>query len=263
MRKYTLFCLVLFSSIGLNGQILFPESFAVILDSTKSVKGSITPELKIQTQKKTLVELTNMADMSIRIKQNYLSVANKVEFTSFGSEVFLSGGYMYVKYKNQLDKHFLLEYYGQVHWAEARGMERKYAAGANARLMIIKNAKTGLFAGIGPFYEYESWNYSAVPDERLPALLNPIDTVNVKIGTYISFKHWILDRVFIDLSVYHQSRFDQILDRPRLASSSKVAYQINDHLQFIAMYQNIYDYGPIVPINRWFHRVIGTISVSF
>jgi hypothetical protein len=246
-----------------TAQILFSESFAVILDSARSVKGSITPELKIQTQKKTLVEITNLADISIRVKRNYFSVANKVEFTSFGGEVFLSGGYLYMKYKNQLDKHFMLEYYGQVHWAEARGLERKYAGGLNARLLIIKNAKTGLFAGIGPFYEYERWNYNAVSDENLPASIQSIDTVNLKVGTYISYKHWIADRVFMDVSLYHQSRFDQVFDRPRLATSTRIGYQISEHLQLVAMYQNIYDYGPIVPINRWFHRVIGTISVSF
>lgn len=246
-----------------KGQILFPESFTVILDSSKSIKGSVTPELKIQTQKKTLVEMTNMADLSIKVKDNYLTVANKVEFTSFGGEVFLSGGYLYAKYKNELDKHFVIEYYGQVHWAEARGMERKYAGGLNARFKIIKKPKTGLFIGMGPFYEYERWNYAAVSDELLPVDLTPIDTANVKLGTYISYKHWVLDKIFLDFSAYHQSRLDEVFSSPRLATSSRLGYQISEHLQFVAMYQNIYDYSPFVPVDRWFHRVIGTIAVSF
>ncbi|HCM75556.1 MAG TPA: hypothetical protein DIS90_04200 [Cytophagales bacterium] len=244
-------------------QILFSESFTVILDSTKLVKGSVTPELKIQTQKRTLVEITNMADLSVKIKQNYLSVANKVEFTSFGKEVFLSGGYLFIKFKNDLDKHLLIEYYGQVHWAEARGMERKYAGGANLRFKIIKNPKTGLFVGSGPFYEFERWNYSGVLDEKLPVDQIPIEMSNVKLGTYISFKHWFFDKIFMDLSVYHQSRLDEILTTPRLASSSRLGYQMSEHLQFVVMYQNIYDYRPVVPIDAWFHRVIATIAISF
>ncbi len=138
-------------------------------------------------------------------------MANKIEFNRFGSDVFLSGGYLFMKYKNNLDRHLVLEYYGQVHWAEARGMERKYAGGVNARLKIIKKPKTGLFAGIGPFYEFERWNYNGVPDEKLPINVAPIDTLNVKIGSYISFKHWIFEKIYLDLSVYHQSRFDEIL----------------------------------------------------
>ncbi|HRK55394.1 MAG TPA: hypothetical protein PK185_15870 [Cyclobacteriaceae bacterium] len=246
-----------------RGQILFSESFTVILDSTKQVQGSVTPELKIQTQKKTLIEITNMADLSIKVKKNYFSVANKVEFTSFGGEVFLSGGYLFMKFKNDLNKHFTVEYFGQVHWAEARGMERKYAGGVYARIKIVKNAKTGLFIGVGPFYELEKWNYDGVIDERLPINVDPIDTLNLKIGSYISFKHWIWDRIFLDISVYHQSRFDQVFDKPRMASSSRIGYQISEHLQFVAMYQNIHDYSPIVPIDKWFHRAIGTISISF
>ena len=210
-----------------------------------------------------MIEITNLTDLSIKVKRSYLSVANKIEFTSFGSDVFLSGGYMYFKFKNELDKHFLLEYYGQVHWAEARGMERKYAAGANARFKIIKNSRTGFFVGAGPFYEYEKWSFNGVPDERLPANLALIDTVNIKFGSYISFKHQIFDKVFLDLSAYHQARFDELFTRPRLATSSRVGYQFSEHLQFVVMYQNIYDYQPIVPIDNWFHRVIATIAVSF
>lgn len=89
-----------------RGQILFSESFTVILDSTKQVQGSVTPELKIQTQKKTLIEITNMADLSIKVKKNYFSVANKVEFTSFGGEVFLSGGYLFMKFKKRFGQTF-------------------------------------------------------------------------------------------------------------------------------------------------------------
>ncbi|MBL7995797.1 hypothetical protein JNM05_10545 [bacterium] len=132
-------------------QILYPESFTVILDTTKTIKGSITPELQIQTQKKLLVEISNLADLAMRFGENSITLANKIEFTKFGREKLLSGGYVYGKFRNDLDARLVLEYYSQVHWAEARGLERKYAAGAGARIRIVRTNKTGIFAGTGHF----------------------------------------------------------------------------------------------------------------
>jgi len=68
MRSVILIYLIISLFTTCKGQILFPESFTVILDSSKSVKGSVTPELKIQTHKKTLVEITNLADLSVKLK---------------------------------------------------------------------------------------------------------------------------------------------------------------------------------------------------
>lgn len=244
-------------------QILFSESFNVILDTSRMVKGSVTPELKIQTQKELLVEFANMADISVRVNNSYLTLANKIETGTFGSEVFISGGYVYAEIVNTLEKAVTSEFYGQVHWAEARGLHRRYAGGVDARFRIFQHKRSGIFAGIGPFYEYEEWNYRGVPDERLPASLVPVDTANVKLGAYVSIKQWIFKRIFFDISVYHQSRFDEVFYRPRLASSTRLAYQISKHLQLGGLYQNIYDYQPLVPIDKWFHRVKASLTVSF
>lgn len=253
----------IFSLTQVNAQILFSESFNVLLDSTKMVMGSVTPELKIQTQKETLIEFTNMADMAIRLKKNSLSIANKVEFSKFGSDVYLSGGYVYAKFRKNLDKHFSIEYFAQVHWAEARGLDRKYAVGPAMRLKIIKKPKVGLFFGTGPYFEFEEWNYNAVADENLPIDTTPITTNLIKNASYVSYKHQVLAKVFIDLSLYHQAQYDQLFTTPRLASSSRISYQLTENLQALIMYQNIYDYNPVVPIDNWFHRVIATIAVSF
>ncbi|MBL7995798.1 hypothetical protein JNM05_10550 [bacterium] len=85
----------------------------------------------------------------------------------------------------------------------------------------------------------------------------------LKIGSYLSYKQWLFDNIFLDLSLYHQASFKSIISSPRLASSSKAAYQFNDYLQLVFMYQNLYDYEPVVPIKPWFHRFISTLSVSF
>lgn len=253
---------ILASVAQANGQILFSQSFSVLLDSTKSIKGSITPEFKVQTQKKTLIEITNLTDMAIRLNKNSLTLANKIEFNKFGPDVFLSGGYIYANFRNNLDKHLSLEYFAQMHWAEARGLQRRYAAGPTLRWKIIKQQKLGLFVGTGPMYEYEEWNYDGVADEKLPPDLTAITKRAFKNATYVSYKHWATEKVFLDISLYHQTRYNQ-LNVPRFATSTQVAYSLSDHLQAVIMYQNIYDYDPVVPIDKLFHRFIATLAVSF
>lgn len=262
MRTLLTILILSIASITAHGQILFAESFSILLDTTKMIKGSITPGLKVQTQKALLIEFTNMADIAIKVKKNSLTFANKIEFNQLGSDVFLSGGYVYANFKENLSKHFSLEYFGQIHWAEVRGLQVRYAGGPIMRLKIIENPKTGLFFGTGPMYEFEEWNYNAVHAEKLPSDLTPIKRKLIKSSSYISYKHSLSARTFVDLSVYHQATYDGF-STPRLASSSRFTYALTEHLQVIAMYQNIYDYKPVVPIDNWFHRFIMTIGLSF
>lgn len=254
--------MLLFSTGAVSAQILFSESFNVILDTTKHVKGSITPDFKFQTQKETLVEFENLADLTFRLGKNALTIANKIEYSKYGKEEYLSGGYIYIEYRFVKEKVFIPEFFGQIHWSEARGLEHKYAGGVYGRFRISYKPNFGIFAGIGPFYEYESWNYNGVVDSLIPTNPQTINQETLKLASYVSYKQKITERVNLDISIYYQSRFNRF-DLPRLASSSKIGYQLTQHLELVLIYQNIYDYKPIVPIDPWFHRFIASVSVSF
>jgi hypothetical protein len=246
----------------LYAQVIFTESFTVILDSAR-VRGSITPEIRIRTQKKVLTEIDNLADVSIRIRKSRLTLANRIEFSKYGDELALSGGYVYAELRNFTDRIVVPEYYGQVVYDHPRGLQIKYAGGINARLRIYTKNSIGLFFGLGPFYEYERWDYSGVEDERVP--VNPsIETVRqFKLASYISYKQTLFDVLNLDLSFYYQDKFSEIFKSPRLASSMKIGFQLTKHFEALVMYQNIYDFQPVVPINNWYHNYYATISISF
>lgn len=162
---FLLFSLVLIPS---QAQILHTESFAVIIDTTKFIKGSILPDVKFQNLKENLIELENQSDITFRFKKQAFTFANKVELSKFGKQTFLSGGFVYLEYRRIMESKWVLEPYAQVQWAEARGLALKYATGMNLRYRILANESMGIFAGSGPFYEYEDWNYRGVKDELLP-----------------------------------------------------------------------------------------------
>jgi hypothetical protein len=263
MKNSILLLIFLVPATVVKCQILFTESFSVILDSARTIQGSFTPVIEFQTQKENLFEFEAMGDISIRLGKNAITIASEIELTRFGGETILSGSYLYEEYRISADRLVIPELYNQIHWSEARGLERKYAVGCNARFRIFKNQVTGLFAAIGPFYEYENWNYLGVPESHLPADTENIKQHNIKIGSYLSYKHIFFGKFNLDLSVYHQSRFDEIFTTPRLASSSKIGFFFSDHLELVFIYQNIYDYKPVVLIDKWFHKYIFTLSISF
>ena len=264
MKTRILFLFItLISIISTKAQVLHTESFSVILDTTKIIKGSIVPDFKFQNLKKDLIEFENTADISFRINKSAITIANKIELSKYGDEVLLSGGFLYFEYRKILENKFVIEPYSQLHWSEPRGLEFKYAGGVNIRYRIYLSEKVGFYIGTGPFYEYERWNYDGVADDLVPA--NPKDKVReeVKLGTYLSFK-WKTDiNLDFDISLYHQSAFDEIFSTPRLASSSSVKYNFTEHLGLILQYQNIYDYKPIVPIDKLYNQFLATFEVAF
>ncbi|MFC1563554.1 DUF481 domain-containing protein [candidate division KSB1 bacterium] len=263
MMKLFILTAVIIISNESTSQILFAESFPVIFDSTRSFKGAISPELNIQTQKELLLEIYNVTDVAIKIGNNSLIIANKFELEKYGSETILSGGYIYAKFKTHTDKKYMLEYYSQYHWAEERGLDMKYALGVNFRFKFYKNEKGGLFAGIGPFYEYERWLFDAVDEDILPIDTAPVEKKLLKINYYASFKRTFKEVFKIDAGFYYQSKFRSIFNNPRLASSTELSYLINEYVSIGLVYHNIYDYRTIVPIDNWYHRVFYQLSATF
>lgn len=259
--------LIFFICLKVNSycQILHTESFTVILDTTRTIQGTIMPDFNFQNLKNDLIEFENTADLSVRFSKSAITIANKIELSKFGEETIVSGGYLYSEFRKTIQRRLALELYSQVHWSEARGMERKYAGGINVRWHIIHdNNIFGLYAGIGPFLEFERWNYDGVSNNNLiPIDAKKIENRDVKVGSYISVKYFPLDQLFIDLSVYYQSRFDELTSAPRFASSSRVTYNFTRYFGLSLIYQSIYDPRPVVPIDKLYNHVTAGLTISF
>lgn len=248
----------------IRAQILHTEDLALILDSTKVIKGSFLPDLEFRNLKEDLIHFENRADLSIRAGRSAFTFANKFELTRFGDETQVSGGFVYGEFRSRNERKAILEYYSQVHWAEARGLDRKYAGGVNFRWRFHADEYKGFFAGIGPFYEFERWTYIGVADAALiPADATAVETEFWKIGAYVSFKYQPSDKVFIDLSAYYQSRIDAPFTAPRTASSSRLTYNFTRHLGLTAVYRNIHDPEPNVPIDKLYNELKLGVSISF
>lgn len=246
-----------------KAQMLFPESYVVIFDTTRHFKGSISPSVELKTPKELYVEINNIADLAWRFKNYGFIIANKLELTKNGNETILSGGYLYTKFKTFYDNPLVLEYYAQYHWAEARGIIKKFAFGVNARYKIYKNGNGGAFIGVGPFYEYELWNYDGVAKDLLPANQDVIATRYLKLNMYLSTQRSILERINLEGAIYLQDGFEKLFKNPRLGTSAGISYQVTKYIAFGIQFRMLYDMDPVVPVDKFWFNTFTELQVTF
>lgn len=255
--------LVLISK-DITGQILHTENFNVILDSARTIKGSFTPSFRYRNVKKEFIEISNTADLSFRFSQHAITIANKLEYTIYDKENLLSGGFIYLEYRNINEKLITIEPFYQMHWNENRGLERKYAGGTNLRWRILVKPTTGIFAGIGALYEYEKWSYEGVANaELIPDQDKPVEVSRFRGASYLSLKKKLSDMFDLDISIYYQPIPDNPFKDFRFASSYELTYNFTEHIGLTALYQNIFDNCPDVPIDKWFHDFTLGLTLSF
>jgi hypothetical protein len=108
LRLVFIHLLLLALSTPTISQILHSESFSVILDTSKVVKGRILPDFKFQNQKEDLFEFESTSDISFRLKKHAITIANKIELSKYGKNVLLSGGFLYLEHRKIYENKFVL-----------------------------------------------------------------------------------------------------------------------------------------------------------
>ena len=74
-------------------QMLFSENLTMSLDSTKTLQGTIMPVLNFQNEKEDVFTLKNTANINLLIRRNrVLNLINKLEFSTYGDKITVSGG---------------------------------------------------------------------------------------------------------------------------------------------------------------------------
>lgn len=265
MKNTILILIVLFAITGhpLNAQVLHTESFNVILDSTRTVKGSFMPSFRYRNVQKEYIEIENTADITIRFNNHALTFANKLEYAIYGKENLMSGGFVFLEYRNIQNK-IAFEPYLQMHWQETRGLEFKYAGGGNIRWRILAKPNIGFFAGLGALYEHERWNYSGVAEpSSIPPDAEPVKVNQFRAASYLSLKKKFGELFDLDMSVYYQPALGGQPMSHRLASSSALTYNISQFFGLTLVYQNIYDSKPVVPVQKLYNDINLGVTISF
>lgn len=247
-------------SLHARGQMLFSENLTLDIDSTKTIQGSLQPELDFKTEKENVLTFKNTANLNLLIeRKRIINLINKFEFSSYGKKITVSGGYVHAEYRYLLQHRFEVYPYMESQWAGSRGMTFKLSTGLQARYKFIESKNWLLFANTALFYEFEKWEY---PDPPAGTATHAYSryikhhlsfSIKCKLGT-----HWNI----ITTGIY-QARPDSYFKTPRFGAAVDLAYHITPKIGLNCAYRLIYDTAPIVPVRKNYTTINAGINIAF
>ena len=247
-------------SLHARGQMLFSENLTLDIDSTKTIQGSLQPELDFKTEKENILTFKNTANLNLLIeRKRIINLINKFEFSSYGKKITVSGGYVHAEYRYLLQHRFEVYPYMESQWAGSRGMTFKLSTGLQARYKFIESKNWLLFANTALFYEFEKWEY---PDP-------PAGTATHAYSRYI--KHHLSFSIKCKLGTHwhiittgsYQARPDSYFKTPRFGAAIDLAYHITPKIGLNCAYRLIYDTAPIVPVRKNYTTINVGINIAF
>ena len=255
---YILFCF--FLSLPMQAQMLFSENQTMIIDSTKTIQGSLQPVLDFKTEKENVLTLKNTANLNLLIGRNrVINLINKLEFSTYGKSITVSGGYVHAEYRYGLHHAFEVYPYAESQWAGSRGMTFKVSTGLQSRYRLVNTTHSLMFAALGFFYEFEKWEYPNPPAGTNPHAYSR----SIKSHLSLSFKHTIGEKWELTPTAIHQAKPDSYFKSARFGGAVDLAYHITPKIGVRGTYRIIYDTTPIVPVRKDYNTVDVGLDIAF
>jgi len=255
MRWIFSFFLFLFMGFSVSAQVLNAEAFKSQEAITDSLRGQFSFGFTVDKQRSIIYSAYTDADMSFRIQNKSLLTASRLRVSGTSEEMFLNGGFVHLRLRDNTGKELLLEEYLQYQWDGVRGLKHRFIAGANLRQRLVQDTTTTLYAGFGLFYEYENWGFNAVAAEDRPPMLNDKANNLWKFNTYLRFSQRFGENARFSSVFYYQALPEYFFTSFRLAGTFQLAFRINRNLDFNLNYEGIYDSRPVVPIDNFFFNI--------
>lgn len=260
IKQCAFFVFFMAISLHTNAQMLFSENLTINIDSTKTIQGSLQPELDFKTEKENVFTLKNTANLNLLIKKKrIINLINKLEFSTYGKDITVSGGYVHLEYRYLLHRKFEVYPYMESQWAGSRGMTFKISSGIQARYRFLESKHWLLFANTALYYEFEKWEYPTPPAGTKPHAYSRYIKHHLSFSTKYTFgPHWDI----IATGIY-QVRPDSYFKTPRFGAAVDLAYHITPTIGLNCAYRLIYDTTPIVPIRKNYTTVNAGINIAF
>ena len=255
---YILFCF--FLSLPMQAQMLFSENQTMNIDSTKTIQGSLQPVLDFKTEKENVLTLKNTANLNLLIGRNrVINLINKLEFSTYGKSITVSGGYVHAEYRYLLHHSFEVYPYAESQWAGSRGMTFKVSTGLQSRYRLVNTTHSLMFAALGFFYEFEKWEYPNPP----AGTNSHAYSRSIKSHLSLSFKHTIGEKWELTTTAIHQAKPDSYFKSTRFGGAVDLAYHITPKIGVRGTYRIIYDTTPIVPVRKDYNTVDVGLDIAF
>ena len=260
MKLLLCFLLVLSGLPSMYSQMLFSENLTMRIDSTKRIQGTLLPVLEFKTEKENVFTFKNTANLNLLVKHGQvINLINKIELSTYGDKVTVSGGHVHVEYRYLLNRAFEIYPYAESQWAKSRGMKFKVSTGLQSRCRLVNSANCLFFATVGLFYEFEKWEQPATS----PLAGTDAYSRSIKSHLSLSFKHQLSERWELITTAIHQGKPDSYLKEARFGGAVDLKYRITPTIGIRGAYRLIYDTAPIVPVRKDYNTLDVGIDLSF
>ena len=247
-------------SMPTQAQMLFSENLTMEIDSTKTIQGSLQPVVDFKTEKENVLTLKNTANLNLLIKKSrVINLINKLEFSTYGKKITVSGGYVHAEYRYLLHHAFEVYPYVESQWAGSRGMTFKISSGVQSRYRLVNTEHCLMFAAVGLFYEFEKWQYPDPP----AGISDYAYSRSVKSHLSLSFKYSLGEHWELTTTAIYQAKPDSYFKSARFGGAVDLAYHITPKIGIRGTYRIIYDTSPIVPVRKDYNTVDAGIDISF
>ena len=247
-------------SMPTQAQMLFSENLTMEIDSTKTIQGSLQPVVDFKTEKENVLTLKNTANLNLLIKKSrVINLINKLEFSTYGKKITVSGGYVHAEYRYLLHHAFEVYPYVESQWAGSRGMTFKISSGVQSRYRLVNTEHCLMFTAVGLFYEFEKWQYPDPP----AGISDYAYSRRVKSHLSLRFKHSLGEHWELTTTAIHQAKPDSYFKSARFGGAVDLAYHITPKIGIRGTYRIIYDTSPIVPVRKDYNTVDAGIDISF
>jgi len=207
-----------------------------------------------------VLTLKNTANLNLLIKKSrVINLINKLEFSTYGKKITVSGGYVHAEYRYLLHHAFEVYPYVESQWAGSRGMTFKISSGVQSRYRLVNTEHCLMFAAVGLFYEFEKWQYPDPP----AGISDYAYSRSVKSHLSLSFKHSLGEHWELTTTAIHQAKPDSYFKSARFGGAVDLAYHITPKIGIRGTYRIIYDTSPIVPVRKDYNTVDAGIDISF
>lgn len=263
MKFFSTFILTLLLSSTISAQILNADRFGAKLDSTNTFKALFDIGFTIQKQVDLIFSLDSKLDLSYFYKRSLFVLIGNFKLFRSGSTNILNGGFAHARTRIIKDNWVHPEFFGQYQLDGIRGMENRVLGGGNLRFILTEYDDGHLHLGLGTMYEFERWNYSAVPSSITIVDETPIINHYVKLNFYLSYTQKIKDIAFFQVTAYFQARPDRFILYPRISLNGKMTFKFTKNIHFAIIYNLFHDALPPVPIDKLYFSFINKLTFNF
>ncbi|WP_449303692.1 hypothetical protein [Prevotella aurantiaca] len=258
--KYAFIIIMFFAAIPMKAQMLFSENLTLDIDSTKTIQGSLQPEIDFKTEKKHVFTIKNTANLNVLIKQKrIINLINKLEINTVGDKIAVSEGHVHAEYRYLLYRVFEVYPYAESLWAGSRGMVFKLSTGLQARYRFVNTDHLKLFANTALFYEFEKWEDVDAPTGTNSYLYSR----SIKNHLSLTLEYTIGEKWDLIATAIHQTKPKDYFRKARFGGAVDLIYHITPKIGIRGAYRFIYDSHPIVSIGKNYTAVNAGLDIAF